>query len=83
MMLSKMASVVIQLMRRIYYSGVMIKFKINGKKVFCENLYRQSLTGEMVGIKNTRELKAFGVLLNSYESQDYNALAEQWPTEHI
>ena len=53
-------------------------------KVFCEeNLYRKSLTGEMVGFKSTRELKAFGVLLNSHKSQDYNALAELWPTEHI
>ena len=53
-------------------------------KVFCEeNLYRKSLTGEMVGFKSTRELKAFSVLLNSYKSQDYNALAELLPTERI
>ena len=36
----------------------------------------------MVGIKSTRELKTFDMLLNSCESQDHNALAEQWPTEH-
>ena len=59
------------------------QIQVSQNKVFCEeNLYRKSLTGAMVGIKSTRELKTFDVLLNSCESQDHNALAEQWPTEH-